>query len=95
METQTDLVGVVLDEERLLNRWLRARHVLADRRLRVGLRARLELVLRGLVLVLLAAPDLDARRLRRGDKAMGAEHGSSAAWRRVRLAPAGRASTRT
>merc|ERR1711924_263924 len=35
------LVHVVLDEERLLNRRLRARHVLADRRLRVGLGTRI------------------------------------------------------
>ena len=56
-------VGVVLHEERLLDRRLRARDVLAHGRLRVGLGAREELVLGRLVLVVLAAPDLDARRL--------------------------------
>merc|ERR1711990_2953 len=57
------LVDVVLDEERLLDRRLRARHVLADAGLRVGDGAGEELVLRGLVVLLLAGPDLGARRL--------------------------------
>merc|ERR1719258_567220 len=48
------LVDVVLDEQRLLNRRLRARHVLADGGLGVGLGARQELVLSLLVVLLLA-----------------------------------------
>jgi len=54
------LVRVVLDEEGLLDRRLRARHVLAEACLRVRLSAGKKLLLRLLVVLLLAAPDLDA-----------------------------------
>merc|ERR1711924_558383 len=76
--TAARLVGVVLDEERLLDRRLRAGLVLALGGLRVGLRAREELVLRRLVLVLLAAPDLDARRLERARVREGEGEGALA-----------------
>ena len=78
------LVGVVLDEERLLDRRLRAGRVLALGGLRVGLRAREQLHLRILVLVVLAAPNLDARRLRAkragGGGAWKGGAGSIATW---------------
>merc|ERR1740138_2034930 len=72
-EALARLVGVVLDEERLLDGRLRAGHVVAGGGLRVGLGAREELVLRLLVVLLLAAPDLDARglegaRVREGER---------------------------
>merc|ERR1740138_257091 len=77
-DTAARLVGVVLDEERLLDGRLRAGLVLALGGLRVGLRAREELVLRRLVLVLLAAPDLDARRLERARVREGEGEGALA-----------------
>merc|ERR1719352_1740210 len=58
-------VDIVLHEERLLGRRLRARDVLAARGLGVSLRARQQQRLRLLVVLVLAAPGLDARRLQR------------------------------
>mmetsp|Transcript_27017 Transcript_27017/g.61992 ORF Transcript_27017/g.61992 Transcript_27017/m.61992 type:complete len:441 (-) Transcript_27017:20-1342(-) len=63
--TRPRLVDVVLDEEGLLDGRLGAWHVLALRGLGVGDGAREELVLGSLVFVVLASPDLNARRLQR------------------------------
>merc|ERR1719237_78716 len=58
-----NLVDIVFDEERLLNGRLRTWHILSSTSLRVGLSTRIELVLCCGVFLLLARPDLDARRL--------------------------------
>ena len=58
-------IDIVLHKERLLDGGLRAGDVLAGGGLGVGLRAREQLVLRLLVVLLLAAPNLDAGRLQR------------------------------